>query len=112
MNTLSRRDFLKFAGLAIASGTVLSAPGILEQGAQLIADPQIRFGRNLIRGTAYGAILSSSDEGRTWKQVANLGQRHAVLQLTQKNGLIYANMSLGTHDFWLKSVNTQKWFAM
>src|SRR5512136_2715626 len=100
MNTLNRRDFLKFAGLAFASGVMLPAHQTIEQGVQLFAEPQIRFGRNLIRGTVHGAILSSSDEGMTWKQVANLGERHAVLQLTQKNEQIYANMSLNSHDFW------------
>lgn len=112
MNALNRRDFLKFAGLVFAASAALPAHQTFGQGVQLFADPQIRFGRNLIRGTAYGAILSSSDEGTTWKQVANLGERHAVLRLTQKNEQIYANMSLGSHDFWLRSADAQKWFTV
>ncbi len=110
MNTLNRRDFLKFAGLILASGVLPAYPSI-KDGARLFADPQIHFGRNLIKGTAYGTILSSSDEGKTWKQVANLGECHAVLRLAQKSGQIYANMSLGSHDFWLRSADACKWLT-
>ncbi len=110
MNTLNRRDFLKFAGLVLASG-VLPAYPTIKDGVRLFADPQVRFGSNLIKGTTYGAILASSDEGKTWKQVANLGEQHAILQLEQKGGQIYANMSLGSHDFWLKSADACKWLT-
>ncbi len=111
MNALNRRDFLKFAGLVLAAGAVLPAHQRLEQGARIFSDPQIRFGRNLVRGTAYGAILCSSDEGSTWRQVANLGDNHAVLQLVERNKQVYANLSLGSHDFWLRSADTQRWLT-
>ncbi len=111
MNTFSRRDFLKLAGIGLVSGAVLSTPGAVEHGVQLFADPQIRFGRNLIKGTAYGVILSSSDEGKTWKEVAKLGEYHAIMQLAQKNKQVYAKLSIGNHDFWLRSADTQKWFT-
>ncbi len=110
MNTLNRRDFLKFAGLVLASG-VLPAYPTIKDGVRLFADPQIRFGSNLIKGTAYGAILASSDEGMTWKQVANLGENHAVLQLAQKGKQIYANMNVSGHDFWLHSTDAQRWLT-
>ena len=112
MNTLNRRDFLKFAGLVLATGTVLPVQRSIAQGAQLPANPQIRFGRNLIRGTSYGVILSSSDEGSTWKELASFGECHAVLQFAEKNKQIYANLGLGSRDFWLRSVDAQRWFTV
>ena len=110
MNALNRKDFLKIAGLVFASGAVL--PAAIQKSIELVADPQIRFGRDLIRGTAQGAILSSSDEGSTWKQIANLGKSNTVLQLVEKDQEIYANLSLGSLDFWLKSADAQTWFTV
>ena len=112
MNTLNRRDFLKLAGLVFASGTVLSAHQTLARGVQLFADPQIRFGKSLLRGTAYGAILSSLDEGMTWTEVARFGEHHAVMQLVERNKQVYANLSFDSHDFWLRSADAQKWLTV
>ncbi|RPJ26490.1 MAG: hypothetical protein EHM33_11380 [Chloroflexi bacterium] len=112
MNTFNRRDFLKLTGLVLASSLVLPKSQAIENGTQLFADPQIRFGKVLIRGTAHGRILSSTDDGNTWETFANLGEQHAVLQFTQKDEKIYANLGAGIHDFWLKSADAQKWFAV
>lgn len=112
MNTFNRRDFLKFAGLVLASSALLSTYPAIENGVQLLADPQIRFGKYLIRGTAYGVILSSSDEGNTWKELARFGECQAVLQFAQKGEQIYANLGMGSHDFWLRSADGQKWLTV
>jgi len=112
MNTFNRRDFLKLTGLVMASGTVLSAPRAIEYSVQLFADPQIRFGSNLIRGTAHGTILLSSDDGATWNQLVNLGEGYTILQFAQKDEQIYANLSIGSDDFWLKSADGQKWYTV
>jgi hypothetical protein len=112
MNTFNRRDFLKLTGLVMASGAVLSAPQAIEYGVQLFADPQIRFGGSLIRGTAHGIILSSSDDGVTWNRLVNLGEGYTVLQFAQKEAQIYANLSTDSHDFWLKSADGQKWYTV
>ena len=111
MSTFSRRDFLKFAGLAFAASVVLPTQRTFGQDVPLISDPQMRFGRSLIRGTPWGAILSSSDEGVTWKELARLGENHPVLQFVEKSGQIYANLGLRHQDFWLRSNDAQRWFS-
>ena len=112
MNALNRRDFLKLAGLVLASGALLPAYRTMEKDVPLVTDPQIRFAGKLIRGTSQGVIFSSSDEGMTWKELIKLGDAHAVLQLVEKDKQIYANLSIGAHDFWLRSTDAQKWFTV
>jgi len=112
MNTLDRRQFLKLTGLVLASGVVLSAPQAFKAGVRLFSEPQIRFGRHLIRGTAHGTILSSSDEGKTWEKLVSFGEHHSILQLVQHEAEIHANLGLGSHDFWLRSADGQKWYIV
>jgi hypothetical protein len=109
---LNRRDFLKFTGLVLASGVVLSTHQAIERGFQLFADPQIRFGSNLFRGTSQGAILSSNDDGKTWNKLVGFGEYHPILQFTQKNEQIYANLGAGRYDFWLRSADGREWFTV
>jgi photosystem II stability/assembly factor-like uncharacterized protein len=112
MKTLHRRDFLKLAGLASASGVILLAPQVSKHAAGLFADPQIRFGRFLIRGTSHGTILSSSDDGKNWNQLVSFGGRHVINELLQRDEQIYAKLSLGRHDFWLRSADGRTWFTV
>lgn len=110
--TLSRRDFLKVTGFVSTSGTALSVTGALEQSFRLFADPQISFGGMLIRGTAQGIILSSKDDGKTWQSLVNFGKQQSITQLEQKNGQLYANLSLDGHQYWLKSLDGKRWLTV
>lgn len=112
MNTMSRRDFLRFAGLMFVSGLALPACQAIEQEAGTSTNPQIRFGKYLLQGTACGALLGSSDQGTTWQELVRFGESHAVLQLVEKNKQVYAHLSLDPHDFWLRSADVRKWFTV
>lgn len=112
MNTFNRRDFLKFAGFVLASGALLRAYPTIENGVQFFADPQVRLGNYLMRGTVDGSILSSDNEGQTWQKLVSFGEPHAILQLEQKNERIYANLSLHSQEFWLQSADGQKWYTV
>lgn len=110
--TLSRRDLLKLTGFVSASGTALSVIGAIEHGIRLFADPQISFNGMLIRGTAQGVILSSIDDGKSWQELANLGDQQSITQLEQADGQLYANLSLGGYRFWLKSLDGKRWLTV
>jgi hypothetical protein len=112
MNPLNRRDFLKLTGLVLSAGAVLSTTQAIEHGARLFADPQILFDKDLIRGTSDGTILSSSDDGKTWNKLVGFGKCHPILQLAQKDEQIYADLSLGSHHFWLRSADGREWFTV
>jgi hypothetical protein len=112
MNAFNRRDFLKLAGVVFASGAVLPTYPTIENSVRLLADPQIRFGKVLLRGTAHGTIFSSGDEGNTWKQLANFGEDHPVLQFAQTGEQVYANIGLGSYGFWLGSADARRWFTV
>ena len=112
MNTLNRRDFLKLTGLVVASGVMLSAYQAFEHGGWLLADPQVRFGKSLIRGNSHGDILSSSDEGKTWNKLVGFGEHNKVIQLMQNGEQIYANLGPDNDGFWLKSADGQKWYIV
>lgn len=109
MDILNRREFLKLTGLAFASSVMLPTHRVLEHR---LANPQIRFDGNLLRGTSDGTILISNDNGKTWSKLVNFGDHQTVIQLLQKNGLIFVNLGLGSYDFWLKSADGQKWLTV
>jgi hypothetical protein len=112
IHNLNRRDFLKFTGIVLASGVVLSNHQAIEQVFRLVVDAQIRFGKQLLRGTSEGTILSSSDDGATWNKLVGFGEAHPILQFEQRDEQVYANLGVGSHNFWLRSHDGRKWFTV
>lgn len=109
----SRRRFIQAAGLA--AGAALAAP-LPERGAggAFAVKPQPistqLFGRQY-QGTSDGFIYESADGGLTWQQVAKFGKHCAILALNEYQGLAYAQVGVGSHQFVLTSTDARRWRA-
>jgi hypothetical protein len=131
---VNRRLFLKgaaFAALAVAAGelrkpaSLLAQAGIksqtrqaLEAGPALKAAPalnttaraqeQLILGR-LLRGTSYGQIHESTDNGRSWRTIANFGSHVSVARLYEHQSEIHAQVALQGHSFVIRSADGRMW---
>ena len=109
--TCSRRGFIMAAGVAAGAAIIASLPAPVAAstaGAGAGAATSRLFGR-LYRGTPDGFILESTDGGLTWRQVAKFGSHCSILSLHEHEGLAYARVGVGSHQFALTSADARSW---
>ena len=108
---LSRRNFIRAAGLA-TGGLILASVPLVGAGELIAAGSGNAvvnaLGRQYL-GTADGLIFESVDGGQNWQRVANFGQHCAVLTLRERQGQLHGLIGLKDHHFTLTSANARTW---
>jgi hypothetical protein len=100
---LDRRDFLKLSGLF--AGAVL----MFEAQKYFSLDPEVKFLDSLIRGTRNGKILTSYDEGQTWKMLMNFGSQCHITKLVNSKNTLFADIEVSGYPFRAWSSDGIKW---
>jgi hypothetical protein len=109
---LNRRDFFKT--MLVAAGALaavaLNSPPIQAIAAAVFRGPvQLALKDRALQGTRDGQVLVSTDAGKTWQKTANFGSHCAVLDLVERNDLIYARVGLQQYSFVLQSADGRTW---
>ena len=108
---LSRRNFIRAAGLA-TGGLILASVPLVGAGELIAAGPGNTVVRALGKqylGTADGLIFESVDSGQNWQRVANFGPHCAVVTLRERFGQLHALIGLKDQHFTLTSANARTW---
>jgi hypothetical protein len=102
---ISRRTFLIALGAGLVAASGLSESWLLAQPRPV----QIDLGSCLLLGTPTGLISQSLDQGQTWQPLVNFGSSCSVASFSRRNGMIYAQLLISGHAFWLSSSDAKTW---
>jgi photosystem II stability/assembly factor-like uncharacterized protein len=109
IRSLSRRTFLKVAGLTASA--LLLAPGSAQGAGNYFIVQTEALGRQY-RGTRDGLVFESVDGGRNWQQVANFGSHCVVQALHQRQDQLVAQVGVAGYAFALTSRDARTWHTV
>ncbi|WP_347986747.1 hypothetical protein [Methylomonas sp. AM2-LC] len=103
---VNRRHFLKVSGLTAVASFAISPLALAFDHSY----SSLKVGVKEYRGTDNGKLLLSTDQGKTWTEIANFGDDCSVENITAElNGLVKVHLRKGAHSIWIQSDNDQKW---
>lgn len=112
---MNRRAFLKTLAAGTVAGTILVTTTPVRTILAALISPgpvHLNLKDRLLQGTPDGRIFESRDEGKTWQPLFNFGGHCAILELAERNGLIYARVGVLQYSFVVKSTDGRTWHTV